>query len=261
MVSKIKIHERMLEDIVRAGKRAKAINENLEAMGLILSEYQPEDDFFLTLKRYNLGMKFISKRKFIEKLSMFIDYPLFIYIAFKFVSDYKKLTKIGKKIGIISYHIHACDQSWSEGDLKSLEYSLKNIPSIDLLYRVKIDKFEAINQEKKPVLIEVIDKQGNEIETFGDQTPEFNGGEYFIDKHCNYQVCIQLEDKSKRNAMISFNGMFNPGIANGAYYLIFNSFIEEMYKKLGLETFPFSKNQQIRHLEIKREDGIIIWKY
>lgn len=92
---------------------------------------------------------------------MGIGLPKFIFQVGKAIYDGIKLKREGKEIGLGSYHSHPFDRSWSDVDLSEIKKSGKSsgYANVDILYRVEIDKFEALDSDLEEVEIKPIKEE------------------------------------------------------------------------------------------------------
>lgn len=129
-----------------------------------------------------------------------------------------------------------------------------------VFYYTDSDYFGAVNERKEAELIEIVSDDGCISEVFGEQTPESDEkSDTVLDKPCTYEVFAQLGARSNISIKLSYDATFSPGIA-GEGTLIFDNFMSDVLNGLGFTGHLFSK-KRVRHLEIKRDDGTIIWKY
>lgn len=148
-----------LENIKKSGEEVSKGMLDKELWGLLFGVYEPDDDSINASEMYNTLTKIGDANNNVlgnlyDALKVAISLPHLTYVIFKMFNKRTKLRFEGKEIGIISYHTHPSD-SWSD---KDLNLPLIDIPHAFLLYRRDIDNFQAINEQKESIKIEIINK-------------------------------------------------------------------------------------------------------
>jgi len=265
MINKVKIPSEFSESIRKKGNMLSQVNK--EICGVLLGSYEDEvitATEILTLP-FPKNAYYVGQHNLYNELFPLLNAPWEYQLKKKFIQNSNKLIKERKVPGVIVFHSHPGNDawlgsSWSMED-RAITKKFKNKAAASLLYRADIDEFEALNGEERPVLVDIINRNGKVIETLGDQTPPRNPEEdTIIDKPCIYQIKLQTVNKfgNRKNysTTLQYDVTFNPGIAKESP-LIFEMFMHESYKKMGV----LGEKSRNKHLEIKREDCTIVLKY
>ncbi len=232
MIKRIKTPYQYLQEIREAGQRASKIDK--EVVGYFFG-FEDSDSFTITEKinlpllQPGLQKEGISRN---DTVIYCLNFPTRMYgLAKDLYSCWRTKRDDGSVMSSGTFHSHPeRGGSWSRPDREILGFKI--------LYQTYWDVFEALYGNDEAV-IEIVGDNGNLAEN--------------IDRERAYNVCMELiGEEPKTGASLSFDLSFS-----GDFYGQIQSRIQE--KIAGYDFLPSPSH--IQHVEVKRDDGVIVLKY